>query len=68
MSGDRRNQTWWMTYYKDGRAFYESSRSANHKKTADRLKVREGAIAAGENVSPAHGRFKFDDALKDYPT
>jgi hypothetical protein len=30
--------------------------------------AREGAIAAGENVSPAHGRFKFDDALKDYLT
>ena len=64
----RRNQTWWMKYYKDGRAFYESSRTANHKKAEGILMQREGAIAAGENVSPAHARFKFDDALADYLT
>jgi integrase len=64
----RRNQTWWMKYYKDGRAFYESSRTTNHKKAEGILKQREGAIAAGENVTPSHGRFKFDDALADYLT
>ena len=62
----RRNQTWWMKYYKDGRAFYESSRTANKEKASNILKQREGAIAAGENVSPAQARFKFDDALADY--
>ncbi len=62
----KRNQTWWMKYYKDGRAFYESSRTANHKKADGILKQREGAIAAGENVTPAHARFKFADALADY--
>jgi integrase len=64
----KRNQTWWMKYYKDGRAFYESSRTTKHKKAEGILKQREGAIASGENVSPAHARFKFDDALKDYLT
>jgi integrase len=62
----RRNDIWWMKYYKDGRAFYESSRTTNHKKADGILKQREGAIAAGENVTPAHARFKFDYALKDY--
>ena len=57
-----------MKYYKDGRAFYESSRTTNHKKAEGILKQREGAIAAGENVSPSHARFKFDDALADYLT
>lgn len=64
----QRNKTWWMKYYKDGRAFYESSRTTSHKRAEGILKQREGAIAAGENVSPAHARFKFDDALKDYLT
>ena len=64
----RRNQTWWMKYYKDGRAFYESARTKKQKKAESLLKQREGAIEAGENVSPAQARFKFDDALADYLT
>jgi integrase len=64
----QRNHIWWMKYYKDGRAFYESSRTTKREKAKDLLKVREGDIAKGENASPAHARFKFEDALRDYLT
>jgi hypothetical protein len=38
--------------------------SSTDRKKAEWLRPREGTIAAVENLSPAHGRFKFDDALK----
>jgi hypothetical protein len=38
--------------------------SSTNRKKAEGLRPREGAIAAVENLSPAHARFKFDDALK----
>jgi hypothetical protein len=59
-----------MKYYRNGRAYEESTRKTDHDEAARELKLREGAIAKGAKVTPAIGRLTFDaaaaDVLNDY--
>jgi len=61
----RRGQIWWVRYYRDGRRFEESSRSAKEGDALRLLRVREGDIAKGLPVSPKIGRLRFDEAVQD---
>ena len=66
----QRGTVWWVKFYRGGRPFYESSRSAN-KSVADRLlKKREGEVADGRFVGTRQDLVRFEnlaeDLLNDY--
>lgn len=56
---------YWIRYYRDGRRFEESTKSLKKSKAEHLLRLREGAIARGEPVTPALARVTVDDALAD---
>ena len=62
--------TWWIKYSRDGRAYYETARTARKKEAEKLLKLREGDVARGLPISPQVGRLRFEDAaeliLTDY--
>jgi integrase len=60
--------TWWIRYYRNGRRYEESTHSTR-KTTAQRLlKLREGDVAKGINVSPKIGQLRFEEAADDLLT
>jgi integrase len=61
----RRGETYWIKYYRDGQPLRESSRSTKEGEAKTLLKLREGAIAKGEPVSPRLGRVTFQDGATD---
>ena len=66
----RRGQTWWLKYYVDGKAVYESSGVADKAEARRVLQSRMGQLADGRYAGPAAERVTFDDlaemVLKDY--
>jgi integrase len=64
----KRGSIWWLRYYRDGRRYEESSKSTSYEEARDLLKVKEADIAKGLPVTPAIGRFTFDDAARDLVT
>ncbi len=58
-----RGKTWWIRYYRGGRRCEESARTKKKSEAERLLKLREGAIARGELVSPAMARVTVDQAL-----
>jgi len=66
----KRGQTFWVKYYRDGRAFYESSESKKEGDAKRLLRLREGDIERGIPVTPRVGRVKlrelFQAVVDDY--
>jgi integrase len=64
----KRGKTCWIKYYRNGKPFYESSRS--HKETEARrlLKKREGEISGGKLPGIYFDRVKFDELAEDFLT
>jgi integrase len=61
----KRGGVYWIRYYRGGRRFEESARTAKYEKARDLLKEREGDIAKGMAVSSQIGRLRFEDAAAD---
>ena len=57
--------TWWIKYYRDGRAVREST--GTDKETIARriLRSREGAVEHGLPIAPKVGRLSVEDGAKD---
>ena len=51
--------TWWIKYFRDGRAYFESARTTKKKEAENLLKRREGDIARGVPISSSVGRMRF---------
>ena len=51
----RRGKIYWIKYYRNGRAFYESSGSRKEGDAKRLLQLREGDIAKGVPVTPEGG-------------
>jgi site-specific recombinase XerD len=64
----QRGRIWWIRYYRNGQRHEESARSNKWEKARDLLRLREGDVSKGVPVSPAIGRLRFDDAVKDVIT
>jgi integrase len=64
----RRNQTYWIKYYRRGKQFAESTHSDKLEIAKRMLKTREGEIADGKRPGICFDRISFDDLLKDYVT
>ena len=61
----KRGRVWWIRYYRDGRRYEESSRSAKEGDARRLLRLREGDIERGLPVTPKIGRIRFEEAAKD---
>jgi integrase len=61
----KRGAVYWIRYYRNGKRYEESTKSTKKQKAIDLLKIREGDIAKGVPVTPAHGRVTFDEARAD---
>lgn len=64
----RRNQTYWIKYYRHGKQFAESTHTDKLEIAKRMLKTREGEIADGKRPSICFDRISFEDLLKDYVT
>jgi hypothetical protein len=66
------SKNWWIKYYRNGRAFRESSGRTKEKDAKRLLRLREGDIEHGLAVTPQVGRIRFEEAaadvLNDYRT
>jgi hypothetical protein len=62
----KRGKTYWIKYYRNGKPYYESSKS--HKLSKDRklLRKREGEISGGKLPGVYFDRVKFDDLAEDF--
>ncbi|MDA2928739.1 site-specific integrase [Acidobacteria bacterium AH-259-O06] len=64
----KRGTTWWVKYYRAGKAFRESSGSRKESDAKRLLRLREGDIVRGVPVTPRVGRVKFDELAEDVLT
>ena len=55
----------WIKYYRNGKAYRESSGSAKESDAKRLLRLREGDIARGVPITPKVGRVKFDELADD---
>src|SRR5882672_7052161 len=66
----RRGKTYWLKFYKDGQAIYESAKTSDKAEARRVLQSRMGQLADGRYAGPAAERITFDDlaemVLKDY--
>lgn len=61
---------WWVKYYRNGKAYRESTNTADESKAKDFLKQRLGEIVTGNFQGPKSERVRIDeladDLLRDY--
>ncbi len=54
---------WWIKYYRDGRPFFESTRTTDKGEARRMLKEREGQVAGGQHYGPQVARTTFEDLV-----
>ena len=64
----RRGKTLWVQYYRNGKAYRESAKSAKETDARRLLKTREGEIAAGMIPGIYFDKVRFDELAEDYLT
>jgi integrase len=62
----RRGEVYWIKYYRDGKAYRETSRSEKEGVAKRLLKRREGEIADGKIPGVYFDRVKFSDLADDF--
>ncbi|HUV59176.1 MAG TPA: site-specific integrase [Desulfatiglandales bacterium] len=66
----KRSQTYWLKYYRNGKPYYESTKSDKETDAKKLLKKREGEISEGKLPGIYFDRVKYDelaeDLLRDY--
>jgi integrase len=62
----KRGGTYHIRYFRNGRRYEESAHTGNWEKANRLLKLREGAAAQGQPVTPQIGRLTFDDAADEF--
>lgn len=64
----KESPTWWLKYYRDGKPMRESANTTKEGEAKHLLKLREGAVARGEAVTPKAGRVKLRELAGDVLT
>lgn len=64
----RRGRIWWLTYFRNGKRYYESTESTDHDYARDELRKREGDIARGLPVTPNQNKIRFGELAKELVT
>jgi hypothetical protein len=59
---------WWLKYYRNGKAYRESSKTTKVEDAKKLLKLREGEIAKGKIPGIYFDRIKFDEIAEDFLT
>lgn len=65
----QRGSTWWVKYYRNGKPFFESTRSDEKSAAKRLLAIRLGSVAKDEPLPPKHRAFMrelFDDVVVHY--
>jgi len=62
------SKRWWIKYYRDGKPFFESSKSTKKTAAEKLLKKREGEIVDGKLPGIYFDKVKFDELAEDYLT
>jgi integrase len=62
----RRRKTYWVKYYRNGKAYAESSHSDKLEIAKRILKVREGEISQGKMPGICFDKIKFNDLCDDF--
>lgn len=62
----KRGQTYWLKYYRNGKPYYESSKSSKETEAKKLLKKREGEISEGKLPGIYFDRVKFDELAEDF--
>lgn len=61
----RRGRIWWIKYYSNGKAFRESSKSANLSNAKRLLHRREGEVSIGCHLGRNADRVRFEELAED---
>lgn len=64
----KRGNVWWLKYYRDGKPYYESAKTAKETEARRLLKKREGEISEGKLPGVIASRVRFDELLEDLVT
>jgi integrase len=62
----KRGKTFWIKYYRNGKPYYESSRSKKETDAKRLLKRREGEISEGKLPGIYFDRVRFDELAEDF--
>jgi integrase len=62
----RRGSIWWIKYYSNGKAFRESSKSANLSNAKRLLHKREGEVSIGCHLGRNTDRVRFEELAHDF--
>jgi integrase len=63
--GKLKEGAWWIKYYRNGKAYYESAGSTVKADAESLLKKRIAEIVTGQFVPPSARRIKVDDLVSD---
>ena len=64
----KRGQTYWVKYYRNGKAYRESAKSTKEGAAKRLLKKREGEVAEGKIPGIYFDRVRWDELAEDYLT
>src|SRR6266571_9333610 len=64
----KRNTTWWIKYYLNGRPVRESAGTEKETEPKRFLKLREGRVASGTPILPRADRIRYDEIADDLPS
>jgi len=62
----KRGQTYWLKYYRNGKPYYESTKSTKETDARKLLKKREGEIGEGKLPGVYFDRVRFDELAEDF--
>lgn len=62
----KRNNTYWLKYYRNGKPYYESSKSDKETDAKKLLAKREGEISQGKLPGVYFDRVSFDELAEDF--
>ena len=61
----KEGKIWWIKYYRNGKAYYESTGTNKKRKAETTLKEREGDMAKGKLPPANFNRIKYDELADD---
>jgi len=64
----KRGKTYWIKFFKDGKPYYESSRSHKEADARRLLKRREGDVSKSRTPGIQFDRIRFDEIADDFIT
>ena len=64
----KRGKTWWIKYYRNGKPYFESTKTTRKMTAKKLLDQREGEIGQGKMPGIYFDKITFDELAEDYIT